>query len=152
MQRDVRALVDGTVGGCLGTIAMSSVMVAAQKVGALGGQPPAHIAGAGLDALGLRRTRKEQAALAVALHLVFGSTAGALFGLLSRRLRVPLGPALQGVLFASLVWATSYKGWIPALGILPPPERDRPGRPAVMVLAHWLYGAILGAVVGYRAG
>ena len=151
MQRDVRALVDGTVGGGLGTIAMSIVMVAAQKVGALGDQPPARIVGTGLDALGLRRTRKEQAVLAVALHLVFGSTAGALFGLLSRRLPVPLGSTLQGVLFASLIWATSYQGWIPALGMLPPPARDRPGRPQVMVLAHWLYGAILGAVVGYRA-
>ena len=96
MQRDLRALVDGIVGGCLGTIAMSIVMVAAQKVGMLGGQPPAHIAGAGLDALGLRRTRKEQGALAVVLHLVFGSTAGALFGLLSRRLHGPLGPAAAG--------------------------------------------------------
>ena len=152
MQHDVRALVDGTMGGCLGTIAMSLVMVAAQKLGALGGQPPAHIAGAGLDALGVRRTGTQQAVLAVVLHVVFGSTAGALFGLLSRRLRAPLGPARQGVIFATVVWATSYKGWIPALGILPPPERDRPGRPQVMVLAHWLYGAILGAVVGYRAG
>lgn len=150
MQRDLRALVDGTTGGCLGTIAMSIVMVVAQKVGVLGGQPPAHIAGAGLDALGVRRTGKEQAALAVVLHVVFGSACGALFGLLSRRLRVPLAPSLQGIVFASLVWATSYNGWIPALGIMPPPARDRPGRPVAMVLAHWVYGVILGIVVGCR--
>ena len=35
-----------------------------------------------------------------------------------------------------------------SLGILPPPERDQPGRPATMLLAHWVYGATLGAVVG----
>ncbi len=46
---------------------------------------------------------KEQDALALTLHLAFGSTVGALFGLVSRRLRVPLGPGLQGVLFASVV-------------------------------------------------
>ncbi len=151
MHRDVRALVDGTIGGCLGTSAMSIVMVAGQKAGALGGQPPGHIAAAGLDALGVQRTKKEQNALALALHLVFGSTAGALFGLASRRLRAPLDPSLQGIIFASIVWMISYKGWIPALGILPPPERDRPGRPLVMMLAHVLYGVILGWRVGHRS-
>jgi len=150
MNSDLRALGDGTIGGCLGTIAMSVVMVAGQKVGALGRQPPERIAAAGLDALGVQRTRTVQAGVAVLLHIVFGSAAGALFGLLYRRLRAPLDPSLQGVIFASMVWAASYKGWIPALGIMPPPERDRAGRPVIMVLAHWLYGATLGMLVGRK--
>jgi hypothetical protein len=44
------------------------------------------------------------------------------------------------------VWAVSYQGWIPALGILPKASEDRPARPAVMVTAHVVYGAVLGAL------
>jgi len=148
MQRAHRALVGGAIGGCLGTSAMSIVMVAGQKLGVLGGQPPSYVAGAGLDVLGLRRTGKEQAALAVVLHVVFGSASGALFGLLSPRLHTRLAPRLQGVFFGALVWGLSYKGWIPALGIMPPPEQDHPGRPLVMLLAHGVYGLVLGAYAG----
>ena len=44
------------------------------------------------------------------------------------------------------VWAVSYQGWVPALGILPKASEDRPARPAVMVAAHVVYGAVLGAL------
>ena len=54
---------------------------------------------------------------------------------------------LVGVVYGLGVWAVSYKGWIPALGILPPPERDQPGRPVIMVAAHVVYGLVLGALV-----
>jgi hypothetical protein len=43
------------------------------------------------------------------------------------------------------VWLGSYAGWIPALDLLPPPDRDRRGRPPSMIVAHWVYGAALGA-------
>ena len=59
----------------------------------------------------------------------------------------PISPLLQGIVFGSAVWFVSYMGWVPALGLMPPPHRDRPGRQLVMVLAHWIYGATLGAVV-----
>ena len=26
---------------------------------------------------------------------------------------------------------------------MPPPERDRPGRPEAMLAAHWVYGGVL---------
>ena len=149
MQRDVRAIVDGGIGGLLGTVAMSLLMVAAQKVGLLGGQPPEHITAALLNSIGLRdRGEGLQDAVAAVLHFSFGTGAGALFGLLHRRLRLPLGPAPRGVIFGTLLWAASYKGWLPALGIMPPPERDRPRRAGTMVLAHWVYGGALGLVVG----
>jgi hypothetical protein len=46
---------------------------------------------------------------------------------------------------------TSYQGWIPALGIMPPASEDRPDRPRVMLLAHLVYGAILGNIVARRS-
>jgi hypothetical protein len=44
------------------------------------------------------------------------------------------------------VWALSYQGWVPALGILPPASRDQPGRQWTMVAAHVVYGVVLGAM------
>jgi hypothetical protein len=38
----------------------------------------------------------------------------------------------------------SYEGWVPAAGIMPPAHRDRPSRSATMVVAHAVYGAVLG--------
>ncbi|MCA1665862.1 MAG: DUF1440 domain-containing protein, partial [Thermomicrobia bacterium] len=73
-----------------------------------------------------------------------------LFGVLHRRLPFRVPAALHGMVFGSLVWVTSYQGWIPALGIMPPASDDRPDRPRVMFLAHLLYGALLGTVVARR--
>ena len=44
------------------------------------------------------------------------------------------------------VYAVSYAGWVPALGALPPADRDRPSRQLVMAAAHLVYGAVLGAL------
>jgi hypothetical protein len=149
MQQDLQALRDGAIGGVVGTATMSAVMLAGEKTGLLPRQPPEDIAVAALDAAGMTgRSEAMQNVLAVLAHFGFGAASGAVFGLLHRRLRLPIPAALHGVVFGSLVWAVSYKGWIPTLGILPPPERDQPGRPATMLLAHWVYGATLGAVVG----
>ena len=152
MRRDVEAMVDGAIGGAAGTAAMSAVMAAAARGGRLGEYPPRLIARAALDAVGPPAPEEgTRDVLAVAAHAGFGTAAGALFGVLHRRLRPPIGPALHGAVYASLVWGLSYQGWIPALGIMPPPERDRPGRPAAMLLAHWVYGSALGAVLGRRS-
>lgn len=150
MQRDVKAILDGTLGGAVATIAMSVVMQAAHKAGLMDTHPPKEIAEAALDAAGeTEHSEDTKDALAVALHFAFGAGAGAAFALLHRRLRLPIPAVLHGVIFGSLVWFVSYKGWAPGLGIMPPPERDQPGRPQTMVLAHWVYGATLGAIVGH---
>lgn len=151
MQRDVKALCDGAVGGLAGTAVMSACMVAAEKAGFIDRHPPEEIADAVLDAIGVPDSHeKTEDALAVFLHFAFGIGTGSVFAVLHRRLRLPISPILHGVIFGSLVWFGSYKGWVPRLGIMPPPERDLPGRPQTMLLVHWVYGGILGAVVGRR--
>jgi hypothetical protein len=147
MQDDGRAIVAGALGGAAGTLVMSAVMEGARRAGLLGRHPPELITAAALDAADAPREGGTQAALAALAHLGFGVLAGALFGPLDRRLRAPGGPVARGVAYGSLIWAVSYAGWVPALGILPPPGRDRPGRPATMLVAHWVYGAVLGATV-----
>ena len=81
---------------------------------------------------------------------LFGVGGGVLFTLLHDRLRPPGPTILYGVCFGLAVWAVSYQGWIPKLGILPAAHRDRPGRRRTMVVGHVLYGAVLGLVAKGR--
>ncbi len=149
MQRDVKAILDGAFAGAVGTATMSAVMLAAGESGLMGEQPPDKIAGALLEAVGTHDSdEQEQGAVAAALHFGFGIGMGALFELLHRRLPQWIPGALHGVFFGTLVWAASYQGWVPALGIMPPASDDRPDRPRVMLIAHWVYGATLGVLVG----
>jgi hypothetical protein len=138
----------GAFGGVVGTAIMSLPILAARRAGLMGEAPPRRIARAMLPRGKARRDDRTQAIATVILHFGFGAGLGALFGVLRRRLRLPVPAPVQGVAYALLVWLTSYQGWIPALGLLPPASRDRPDRPAVMILAHVIYGAILGAVAG----
>lgn len=151
LQRDLKAILDGAVGGGLGTASMSVVMLAARQLGLMGEQPPEAITAAALDAGGMNeRDAETQDVLASLAHFGFGIGMGALFGLLHRRLPFRVNATVHGVIFGSLVWVTAYQGWVPALGIMPPASRDRPDRPQVMLLAHWVYGATLGMTVAQR--
>lgn len=155
-----RGLVRGMAGGVIATAAMSALMLGAQKAGLMGQMPPTKITNSMLGALGIRRKTPEPAkkALAVLTHFAFGGACGALFGAASavaheRSRSSPLArdprlATLAGVLYGSAIWATSYAGWVPAFGIMPRPENDRPGRPTSMVLAHWVFGAVLAKVAG----
>jgi hypothetical protein len=141
-----RRLLTGVGAGLTATGAMSAVMLGAKRTGLLGKPPPQRITQRMLDRLHLRRSRDTENALVVGAHLAYGMAAGAAFGLLTRRVR--LGPPVaRGVAFGASVWAASYLGWVPALGLMPPPGADRRDRQVTMLLAHLVYGAVLGALV-----
>lgn len=145
-----RAIVQGALAGTLATIAMSAVMFGFKRLGLMGEMPPEKITSRVLDRLGIPRTRETQDLLATGNHLAFGAAAGGVFGLLRSRVpgRIPTFPL--GLLFASGIWAVSYVGWAPALGLMPPPGKDRPGRPQSMIAAHLVYGACLAMLLGGR--
>lgn len=136
----------GTAAGTVATGAMSVVMLTAKRAGWMGKQPPERIVAAGLDALGVDRNRSTQRGLAAAAHVVYGAACGAVFATFATTLRRSHA-AVAGAAFGFGVWALSYLGWVPALGIMPPAHRDRPGRPTAMIAAHLVYGAALGALL-----
>ena len=81
-------------------------------------------------------------------HLGFGAGAGVLFGAMWGT-RAHLIPA--AVTFSLGVWASSYAGWLPALGLMPTPAEDDRGRPPVMIAAHAVYGlSLAGALAVMR--
>src|SRR5690606_15393429 len=113
---------------------MSLVMLGAKKAGLMGQLPPKRITEAALEATGEAQVSQGTVdALTVIAHFGYGIGAGTLFGVTERRLRPSLDRGVLGVLYGTLIWFVSYKGWVPALGIMPPPERDRPYRPESML-------------------
>jgi hypothetical protein len=130
----------GALAGTVATGAMSVLMLALRRP--VGEQPPEAIVKHVARGVGATPTEREADAMAVVAHLGFGATIGAAYALLPRT----GAPALRGVVTALAVYGASYQGWVPALGILPPATEDHPGRPAVMVSAHVVYGAVLGVV------
>lgn len=138
------AVVRGASAGALATGAMTVPLAALHERERLGPTPPVRITRSLLRRLGLTPGRRANAGLAALAHLGFGTSLGALFGLLLRRPRSRVATVGAAVGYAAGVWTLSYAGWIPALGILPRPDRDRPARPAVTLLSHVVYGIALG--------
>ncbi|QYC42314.1 hypothetical protein Nocox_23555 [Nonomuraea coxensis DSM 45129] len=135
----LRNVMKGALGGTAATATMSVVMLAGSRLGLMPDQPPKRIARAMLP--GHRHRPKPGEGVAGALaHLGFGAAAGSLYGLLTRGRHTP---APLGAGYALAIWLSSYQGWVPRLGILPPAVRDRRGRQAVMVAGHLVYGTTL---------
>jgi hypothetical protein len=139
-------LLRGAIAGTLATGAMSTLMLGTKRLGLVGGMPPEKITAKLLDRGGIGHSGTEQDVLATVLHFGFGAAAGAAFGVVAPRpmiARVPMGMA-----YGAAIWAVSYMGWVPALGIMPRADRDRRDRQAVMLAAHIVYGSVLGILVG----
>jgi hypothetical protein len=141
---DARRMAVGAVGGAAATVAMSAWMAAGQLTGPHGEQPPKRVVRrlarrAGIPA---RRGGTGIRLATAAAHLGFGVCSGALYGSVVSR-----STTSRGVAFGLGVWAASYTGWIPALGLLPPPGKDNPRRAWTIRTAHVVYGATLGATL-----
>jgi hypothetical protein len=138
----------GAATGAAATAAMSLPMVAARRAGVIPELPPQDITDDILERTGVGPGRAGRRSLGWGSHLAFGMAAGAGFGILRDILRPRLPDPVTGVVFGLSVWAVSYMGWVPALGILPPPTQDRPGRPVTMLIAHVVFGLVLGTLMG----
>jgi hypothetical protein len=147
----LHSALDGALAGAAATLPMSAVMAAADSAGLMGKQPPEVIVEKGMHRSGIHASEPAEDTVTLAAHFGFGAAAGALFGLLNRGVahRRSIWVA-EGIAFGLVVYAVSYKGWIPALNILPQPEHDRPGRQPSMIAAHVVFGAALGALLSRR--
>ncbi len=145
----MRPMVSGMGAGLAATIAMSAVMFASKRAGFMGRLPPKRITEGLLDRLRIRRSEETDTIATTAAHLGYGAVFGGLFGLLRKRFS-PSHSVPWGLTFAATLWAASYLGWVPALALMPHPKKDRPDRPASMLAAHLVYGAVLGRLAGSR--
>jgi putative membrane protein len=98
----------------------------------------------------------ERKALTLAAHFGYGSAMGGLFALIAPRLdraggtRIPR--VASGVGWGLIVWAGSYLGVLPALGLHEPATRHPARRNVLMILAHVVWGATLGLLTAALPG
>jgi hypothetical protein len=146
----VRDLAAGAVAGTAGTIVMSTLMLTAQRAGLLGEQPPRKLSDAVLDAVaGGRADERSRRVGTTIVHLGIGATAAAIHQVGRHLAGDPRPAALWGGGFGAVFWALNYGFVAPAVGIMPSPDKDRPGRAPIMLAANIVWGAV-SAVVGDR--
>lgn len=146
---EMSMILKGVARGLLATGAMTFFMALVGRL--LPGKRlgPAAITDAALGAADANASSPVRNVLTGLAHTGFGVSLGVLYCLLdSGRAgrtvkRVPR--VVKGIAFAHIVWVVSYAGWIPLLSILPPPAQDDRRRGLRVYLAHWVYGAVLGA-------
>lgn len=141
----------GAVAGFVATAPMTLAMKAAQRM--LPPQerhplPPRRVTMRALRKTGVRPhvdlDEGERRGLTLAAHYGYGAAAGSVFGLLApRNLRDAVA---AGVGYGLLVWAGSYFGLLPALGLHPPATKESSPRNGMMIAAHVVWGATLGGI------
>ncbi|MEU8347936.1 DUF6789 family protein [Spirillospora sp. NPDC048832] len=139
MAGSIRAAGEGAAAGLTATAVMTAWLWVGQRFGNMHEQPHHRIVRQFLPGRP-QRPQPGERSLGQVAHLGFGVSTGSLFGLLTGDRRPPL---LGGVGYGLLVWAVSYLGWVPLLGIMPPAHRDQPGRSKAVFSAHIPYGAVL---------
>jgi NAD(P)-dependent dehydrogenase (short-subunit alcohol dehydrogenase family) len=140
MTRLLTRALSGIAAGLVATGAMSLVMLAGKRIGALGEPPPRRITRRSLAPLGPFAPRGRALDLAaLGAHFGFGASLGLVYGLLPQRGRSPAA----GLAFGLGAWAVNYAGWLPMVGLMPPPSRDRLLRPSTMIAAHLVFGKVL---------
>jgi len=139
----------GTVAGLAATVPMTAAMIAMHRYLPLHQRyplPPRKVTMRLASALDMRHelNRSERSAATVAAHFGYGGAMGGIFSLLTsqtRRHRVT-----AGIGWGLFVWAGSYLGLLPALGLHEPATRHPRERNVLMILAHVVWGATLGAL------
>ncbi|MBX6772028.1 MAG: hypothetical protein IRY83_09915 [Chloroflexi bacterium] len=132
-------LAHGGLAGLVGTLLMTGVILAGRAGRLFRGVPPAEITARAEEQTGLVPGPSFSVTWLLA-HLGYGTVAGAVYALGRRGLGLALPVPLAGLLDGALVWAFSYLGIMPALGLYPWPREDRPGRLVTMLIAHSVYG------------
>ena len=85
---------------------------------------------------------QDQVGLAIISHFSFGAGAGAVFSLLADV--IPLSSPAAGAVYGMLVWGVNYLGLLPATGLYRAPDYEPVRRHAMMILAHLVWGSVLG--------
>ncbi len=140
----------GAMAGLVATIPMTLFMEAMHR--RLAGEPPRPLPPREVaEALAVKAGRHREMSerdlqnLTLAVHFGYGALTGAIFGAVAPRARATMPGA--GMLFGLGVWASSYLGWMPALGVRQSPRYDPPTRTRLMVASHLVWGGSAGAIL-----
>ena len=136
---------EGFVAGLVATAVMTGARFAAKEAGLVDRRPPQSEVVGRLRAIAGRTPWGHRAERSATIaHYAFGAVAGAIYGVIDPRRARPAG----GVLYAGAIWAISYLGVLPRVGLMPRPTRDDLGRQVVTAADHVVYGMTLDALLG----
>jgi uncharacterized membrane protein YagU involved in acid resistance len=88
--------------------------------------------------------KMEVEAATIVSHFGYGATMGMLYGTSAKL--IPLPSPVKGVLFGLIVWAASYLGLLPLIGMSESGQREPGRRNLMMIAAHIVWGVTLGLV------
>ena len=144
----MKRILIGGLAGAIATIPQSGTVWGLRRMGVYRGKAAPEVVSEHLTNQVVdmdQMSKPQRTAIKTAQHVGYGAVCGAAYGLLTT---IFAANALTGALAGLGLWKMSYDGWIPAAGILPPPEQDEQGRQAALIAAHAVYGASLGALTG----
>jgi uncharacterized membrane protein YagU involved in acid resistance len=140
----------GAAAGAAATLPMTAVMEALHE--RLDGEParplpPREVTDGMAAKAGVhdQLSEEDKQQLTLAAHFGYGAGCGALFGLIAPR-NAPLAIA-AGMAFGLGVWAGSYLGWLPAMGVRHHARHDPAERSGLMIAAHLVWGATAGSLI-----
>ncbi|MFO0889156.1 MAG: hypothetical protein U0790_08455 [Isosphaeraceae bacterium] len=141
----------GVVAGLVGTSAMTATLFADRFAGGMEGElPPRKVARRAEESIGVRDDLSRPAFEAswLAQHFAYGTAAGLAYELAWHRLRLP-EPLPSGPAYGLALWAIGYSGWLPLMGLYPPPNRDSSRRVAGMIAHHLVYGTVVAMTASF---
>jgi hypothetical protein len=146
----LREIALGLVAGAAATVPMSWSMELLHRLLPRRQQhalPPRKITERLTKAVGVHQhlSDEQRMWLSLAAHLGYGAAMGAIYAAAHRS--VPGKPLAKGTAYGGAVWAGSYLGFLPAVGLLSPATRHTAGRNAVMITAHAVFGTALAMFV-----
>ncbi len=138
----------GAIAGFIGTAPMTVFMLVTQRFLPKGQRyalPPEIITEELAHRAHVRHHMNKQLVLAATTvsHFGYGTAMGALYSPLGKKL--PLPGIVKGVIFGVLVWAASYLALLPMSGMLESGQREPAQRNLMMIAAHVVWGAAMGA-------
>lgn len=144
----MKYLKSGAVAGLAGTTAMTGAMFLMKKAGMVPGElEPKEIIENAEEAVGVRSHLPQSTFEAswTTLHFGYGTASGVVYAFAQRAFDRER-PFLMGPLFGTLLWAVGYCGWLPMLGLYPPPARLPKRKVTANILAHAVYGTATAVV------
>lgn len=137
----------GALAGFVGTLPMTVFMLATQRFLPKGQKyelPPELITKDLAHRAHVRQHLSKAQILAATLisHFGYGAAMGALYSPLEKKVSIP--GFVKGVVFGLAVWASSYLGLLPALGISESAYKEPLRRNLLMIAAHAVWGSVMG--------
>lgn len=143
----MNVFVRGALSGLAATGTMTGAMFAEKEMGVLQRVAPKTITARAAQKVGLAGETMVEGAFTptwLAAHLGYGTSCGIVFSLI--RPVLPRNGILAGALYGVALWAISYLGIMPALGLYPYPTRTSTGQTVGMIAAHEVYGVTLAQI------